>query len=136
MYTAKIQSKTIEAGVLTVHVEFTDGTTSAVEWCKPQNEEGLKHWIKSRLETFNSAPVIAATYADGVVVDVTEPVVTPPILTQAEINRNQWLKDYAKWVKVKSTLIDTGIVAESQTQVAALKAKVVTGLKAEYLDYI
>lgn len=136
MYTAKINRKDYVAGVLRVFVDFTDGVTTISENCIPQNEDGLKFWIKSRLETFNSASTIESTYADGADVDVSDPVVTPPVLTQAEIDQQEWLKDYAKWVKVKTTLIDTGVLTGSETQVVALKNKVTTNFKPAYLASI
>jgi hypothetical protein len=133
MFTAKIQSKTLESGLLTVTVNFTDGVESRVESCVPQNLEGLKYWIKSRLETLNSGVTIAPTLVEGQDFDVSDPVVTPPTLTQAGLDKIEWFQDYHKWLKIKTTLIDTGIVLESQTQVANLKAKVQTNFKPAYL---
>ena len=136
MFTAKIIDKQKEGAALRVYVEFSDGVTTVTESCIPQDEDGFKFWVKSRLATFNGAQTIDATYATDADVDVSEPVVVPPTLTQAEIDRNEWLMNYAKWIKVKTTLVDTGIVLITQPQVAALKAKVSAGLKAEYLDFI
>jgi hypothetical protein len=133
MYTAKIQNKVQEGAAIKVFVEFTDGVTSVIESCIPQDEAGFKYWVKSRLATFNSGAVIDANYAVDAVVDVSDPVVTPPILTQAELDKIEWFQDYYKWLKIKTTLIDTGIVLESHTQVANLKAKVQTNFKPAYL---
>lgn len=136
MYTATIKKKELINGTVTVTVLFSDGVNNVTESCIPQDLDGLKYWIKSRLATFNGASTIDTTFAVDDVVDVKEPEVAPVVETQAEIDRNQWLKDYKRWIKVKTTLVDTGIVTVAQPQVAALKTKVSTGLKAEYLDFI
>lgn len=136
MYTAKINRKDYVAGVLRVFVDFTNGTDTYTEHCIPQDENGLKFWVKSRLATYNAGAVIDTGYVDGSTIDVSDPVVTPPVLTQAEIDQQEWLKDYAKWVKVKTTLIDTGVLTGSETQVVALKNKVTTNFKPAYLASI
>ena len=134
MYTASIKSKELENGVLKVIVEFSDGVTTVEEWCKPQNWDGFKYWVKSRLETFNTGKDFSL--ADGQAVDVSDPVVVPPTPTQAEIDRNEWFKQYAKWIKIKYNLIDTGIVAANAPQLVTLLDNIKTGFKASYLDYL
>ena len=106
------------------------------ESCIPQNEDGFKYWVKSRLETLNNGTVIDGKYAQGATVDVTDPVVVPPVLTQAEKDANEWVTDYYKWLRVKTTLIDTGVVDAGQTQVVALKTKVQNNFKPAYLNLI
>ena len=110
--------------------------TTFTESCKPQDEDGLLYWIKSRLETFDAGEVIASTYADGADVDVSNPVVVPPVPTQAELDKVEWFKNYNKWVKVKTTLIDTGILVGNETKVTALKTKVQTDFTPVYLDLL
>lgn len=132
MYTAKIHDKSFDAGVLRVQVEFTDGATSLFESCIPQDEGGLKYWIKSRLDQLNFASVIDNKYSVGTTVDVSTPVVTPPTPTASDI----WIADYNKWVKVKTQLIDTGILTGNEAKVVALKIKVQTNFLPAYLDLI
>lgn len=136
MYTAKIQNKTIENGILTVNVEFTNGVTTLIEWCKPQDEGGLKYWVKARLDALNSASDIYSKYSDGSTVDVSSTVVSPVVQTQAEIDRDKWLKKYNKWVKIKTTLIDTGILTAADPTLVTLKGKVQSDYLPEYLDLI
>jgi hypothetical protein len=136
MYTAKIKNKVLEFGILTVYVEFTDGTNVVVEWCKPQDEDGLKYWVKSRLAQLNSSQVIDGKFNIDDEIDVADPVVTPPVLTQAQIDEAEWLKDYRKWVAVKKNLIDTNVLTGNETQVVALLNKVKTNFKPAYLDKI
>lgn len=136
MYTAKINRKDYVAGVLRVFVDFTDGVTTISENCIPQNEDGLRFWIKSRLETFNSAPTIESKYADGADVDVSDPVVVPPTPTADEIARVEWIKRYFKYVKVKTTLVDTGVLPADNAQVTTLRTWLTSNIRPEYLDFI
>lgn len=136
MYTAKILNKDNVGGAIRVFVEFTDGTKTITDSCIPQNEEGFRFWVKSRLETFNAAPEIETKYADGTTVDVGDTVVTPPTPTVAEIARDEWLQNYYKWLKVKTTLIDTGVLTGNETKVLALQNKVKTNFLPAYIDLI
>lgn len=136
MYTAKIFDKSFNAGILRVQVEFTNGTDSIYESCVPQDEGGLKYWVKSRLDQLNFATTIDSKLPIGSTVDVSTPTPVIPTQTAAEIARDEWLKDYRTWVKVKSTLIDTGILTGSETKVVNLKAKVMSGFLPAYVDLI
>lgn len=136
MYTAKINRKDYVAGVLRVFVDFTNGTDTYTESCIPQDENGLKFWVKSRLATYNAGAVIDTGYVDGSTIDVSDPVVTPPTPTQEEIGRDTWIRNYRKWVKVKETLVDTGVLTGSEPQLVTLKNKVTNDLLPAYLDYI
>lgn len=136
MYTAKLKNKTQDGAAIRFHVEFTDGSMSYTESCIPQDEEGFKFWVKSRLTVFNSSKTIADTTAIDSAIDVADPVVIPPTPTQAEIDRAAWLGNYQKWTKVKATLIDTGILTGNETQLINLKNKVQTDFKPAYLDSI
>ena len=136
MYTAKLLKKTQDGGAKRFHVEFTDGTNTFIESVVPQDGSGFKFWVKSRLAVFNNSEALAGTLADNSVVDTSDPVVVPPTPTQAELDRQEWLINYQKWVKVKATLIDTGILTGNETQVTNLKTKVQDDFKASYLDSI
>lgn len=136
MYTAKIFDKSFDAGVLRVQVEFTNGTESIFESCVPQDENGLKFWVKSRLAQLNFAGEVDSKFPTGATVDVSTPVVVPPTPTAEEIARDAWLKNYYKWIKIKSTLIDTGILTGSETKLVQLKAKVTSDFLPAYLDII
>lgn len=136
MYTAKINRKEDRGGVLEIFVDFTDGVKTYTDSCKPQDADGFKYWVKSRLATYNSSLALDAELNPDDEVDVSDTVVTPPVLTQEEIDRNTWLEKYAKWVRIKTTVVDTGIVPVSNAKVAAMLADLKTTLKAEYIDYI
>lgn len=136
MYTATIEDKSFNAGVLQINVEFTDGVTSFIETVRPQDENGLKHWIRGRRDQLNFAATSDTKYAIGTVVDVATPVVTPTTPTVAELAQAEWLANYLKWVKIKSTLIDTGILTGNETKLVTLKAKVQSDFLPAYLDII
>jgi hypothetical protein len=136
MYTAKIFDKSFDAGVLRVQVEFTNGVESIMESCVPQDEGGLKYWIKGRLAQLNFASEIDTKYAVGSTVDVAEPAAEVPVQTAEEIAQEKWLKKYNKWVKIKTTLIDTGILSGNEANLVTLKGKVQSDYLPEYLDLI
>lgn len=136
MFTAKINRKDQVGGLVRVFVDFTDGVETYTEACIPQDELGFKHWVKARLTAFNSGEEIETDFIDGSTVDVSDPVVPPPTLTAAETARDAWLVKYRKWVKVKSTLIDTGILTGNEAPVLALKNSVTNDLLPAYLDVI
>jgi hypothetical protein len=136
MYIAKIHDKSFDAGVLRVQVEFTDGVISLFESCVPQDEGGLKYWIKGRLDQLNFATNINIDYPDGQIVDVSVPVVTPPIQTPEQIAQDKWLAQYTKWVKIKTTLIDTGILTGTEPKLVTLKGKVQSDYLPSYIDLL
>jgi len=136
MYIAKKKNTEINEGIPKVYVDFTNGTNTFTEWCVPSDDVGLRFWVKSRLAVYNATPVINTTYADGAVIDVSDPVVTPPELTPAEIARNTWLTKYRTWVKIKTTVVDTGIVPITNTKIANMLADLKATLLPEYIDYI
>lgn len=136
MFTAKVKSKSLEFGVLTVYVEFTDGKDTVVEWCKPQDEDGLKYWVKSRLEQMNASVRINDALQPNDVIEVVEEKAPVVVEDPAVTARNEWLSHYRLWTRVKATLIDTGVITASNPKAAALLAKVKTDLKPEYIDFI
>jgi len=62
-----------------------------------------------------------------------EPTVVPP--TQAELDQQQFLKDYTRWLLVKRA-IDVGILTGSETSVVNLLNKVKAEFKPAYLDIL
>lgn len=136
MYTAKIVNKDYVGGALQISVEFTDGVKTITEHCTPSDEGGFKHWVKSRLATFNYAKQADATVAVNDVIDVTDPAPVIPVQTAEETARDKWLKKYNKWVKIKTTLIDTGILTGDEANLVTLKGKVQSDYLPEYLDLI
>lgn len=129
MFTHKIISKEFENGVLVLGVEFTDGVKTITEGVKPQDEAGFKYWLQSRLTSLNSLAALE-TVTINTSVDLTDPVV---VKTQAELDKEEWFSDFYKWVKIKTTLVDTGVLTGSETQIVALLNKVKTGFKPAYL---
>ena len=131
MYTATLKSKTLGAdGIVSVEVEFTDGVTTVSETVKPASLNNLKVWVSNRLSVLNGSKDIDANATVGA------PITTAVAPTQAELDRDAWLADYRKWVKVKTSLIDTQILNGNETAVVALQTKVKNGFKASYIDFI
>ena len=136
MYTAKVQNKAMNNGVLTINVVFSDGTTSIMESCQPSNDDNFKNWVQGRLNQLNAGPVVASKYNDGDVVDLTHPAPVTPTMTAADIAQQAWFKNYYKWTKIKTTLIDTGILTGNEPKLVALKAKVISDFLPAYIDVL
>lgn len=135
MYTAKIFDKSFNAGVLRVQVEFTNGVDSVFESCVPQDETGLKFFVKSRLAQLNFAGEVDAKFPVGSIVDVSDQVIVDTRTTE-EKARDAWLKRYFKWTKIKTTLIDTGILTGNEANLVNLKGRVQSDYLPEYIDFI
>lgn len=136
MYTAKIQGKSYNEGVLWVNVEFTNGVDKVVIGMSPQDETALKMWVKEKLSFFNQTKSAIESMADGVQIDVSEPTPETPIVPNDVKLRREWIDRYNKWVKVKNTLIDTGILTGAETPLVNLKNKVKTDFLPDYINYI
>jgi hypothetical protein len=137
MYTAKVTAKEETTQGLKVSVEFyRDGNVSHTESVIPQDRDGFFHWLKSRLTTLNSGESLKTELVEGEDVTVPETVVEEVVLTQAEKDRAAWLEKYYKWVRIKTTMIDTGILTGNETQVQNFLADIKTGFKPAYIEHI
>ena len=106
-----------------------DATLNVIEqyFINSDNLDNLKHQIKSRLDSLVALENFNLALGT---IDLT----LPP-KTQAEIDKETFLKDYTRWVSVKRA-IDLGILTGSETKVTGLKNKILTELKPEYIDII
>ena len=150
MYTATLigDTKNIELRRRMVNVEFTtmvevtvtDPETNEVsttmeprsfnkefQFRIDETIEVMKAAVKKYLDELNT-PVPDIT---GDITDYVEPTPTEP--TAAELARTAWDDNFAKLEKVKR-LIDCGVLTGSETAVVALRDKVKTDFKAEYLS--
>ncbi len=136
MYTATVKKKEFIDGVLLITVAFSDNIKTITDSCKPQDKDGFDHWVKSKLATLNGAVEIDTNYAIDAIIDISNPIVILPEMTPAEVARNTWITKYLKWVKIKATIIDTGIVPITNTKIANMLADLKSTLLPEYIDYI
>lgn len=130
-WTATITGKTFSNGKLTLNIELTNGTDTVNKTIENvQNIAHLKTSIKQLIDTQTSLESLAGAISTGLFDS------TPDTLTQAEIERNDWLKDYARWIKIKKNLVDTGILTGSETQLTTLLTSLQTNFKPAYLNFI
>ena len=136
MFTAKIQRTESTHAGLDIYVDFyNDGAFSHTENLVPQDKTGFFYWKESRLKSLNTKEELKTELSVGQdITAFTDEVAVE--LTQAELARKEWLEKYSRWVRVKETLIDTGVIAETNPRAQALLAEVTAGLKPEYIDYI
>lgn len=134
MYTHKIISKEVENGVLVLGVEFSNGTDVVTEAVKPSDAVGLKRWVKARIASLNSLKELESLNIDDVV-DTSE-AVTADTRTTQEIAKDEWFVKYRKWVQIKETLIDTGVLIGDEPKIASFLADVKAGFQPAYVDLI
>lgn len=129
MYTAKIIKKEVIENLLTLTVEFTNGTDIVVEKCKPQDKAGFEHWVKSRITSLNTLDELKTEDNVGKEVLITEPVVKK---TEEELAKEVWDINWSKLQAIQP-YIQAGVFTGSETAIVNLKNKVKSGFKPEYL---
>ncbi len=131
MYTASIVEKKQERNNVKVIVEFNNGTDSFTQEFvfSVFSMEMLKTNAKQVLDQLNSIDLSSIPTGP---LDVTQ---TTVVLTQAQIDQTQFMKDYLVWIQVKRG-IDVGILTGNETQVVALKSKVQSEFKPAYLNLL
>jgi hypothetical protein len=136
MYTAKVISKEYVGAALRLTVEFTNGVKTVSETCIPQNEEGLNSWIKSRLETFNSGSEIDTKLKVNDAVDGVPDVIVPDPLPQEVIDRNTWFEKVNRLSRIKTHLIDNGVIVGAEKEYIDLVNDVKATYLPEYLNFV
>jgi len=134
MWTSKIVSVSKQAGKITIRVEFVDGTETFEEEYITSSKVDmpwLQTQLRNRLTQFKGAYSFADTLTKDQVIDISDPAAP----TQAQIDRDAWLSDYARWCSVKRA-IDAQVLTGNEVKVVELKTKVVDGFKPAYLPFI
>ncbi len=134
MYTAQITNKEVLAnGQVLLTMQFTNGTDTFTEQVTPQDKGGLDFWVIQRLRSLNSVDELK-----DIDPATAEPISIPvvPEKTQAELEAEEWLRKYHKWVQIKNNLIDTSVLTGSEPQVVAFLADVKAGFKPAYLNLL
>ena len=121
MFTAIIKSKQeVERGI-EFTVEFTDGTKTIERTVIPQDDDGLKYFVKGELDRLNAVPELNSKYEVGATVTVAKEEVTPVKLTPEQ------LYQIARFELIEMrTDLDLGLVTQEQfdlkkAEVIALK---------------
>ena len=128
MYTATLKNRLIEGGKIRWVVEFTDGTDVFTESFNVNKYVDLQSRVAYRLAELN----FVDTFTIDSVIDPTIPVLTQ---TQAETDRNEWLRDWAILQKA-NLLISHGVIVNTLPAYVAHKAKVSTNFKVGYINFL
>lgn len=118
MFTHKIISKEFENGVLVLGVEFTDGVTVLTEAVKPQDETGLKFWLKARLDSLNSLSGLKDIVV-GQTIDLSDEA---EALTPEELKQREYEVSKYELVKLKQEL-ELGLVTQEEFDEKVLEVK-------------
>lgn len=113
-------------------ITFTNGTRDITVQTFVSSKEEAKQTIKNRLAQLNEQEELAAEVENDTL-DLSDP--TPPEKTQAELNLEEWVKDWTNLQKVQP-LIDAGVLDGTEQPVVNLRNKVKSGFKPAYLDLI
>lgn len=134
MFTAKIKSIAKFKGRITIIVEYSNGLETFEEEISSTSNADLK-WLRSqvrnRVRSLSEVYAFADTLSVNQVIDTT----ADPEPTQAEIDRDIFIKNYTRWLAVKRA-IDSEILTGSEAKVIELKNKVITDFRPAYLDII
>lgn len=133
MHTASIISKALDkrGQRLLIGVEFTDGVTvhtMSLPFAPTASFEDIKRRIKSLVDELDQAVVEVDSIVEGAV-----DLDTLPELP--DIERNKWFGNYSRLEQIQK-LIDLGVLTGSEPKVVALRAKVTSDFKPEYLNLI
>lgn len=126
MYTATIKNKEVLQHGVRVTVTFSDGTNSFDEVIEPQTKSQFHSWVEGRLFTLNQQEEMKT--------DLSVERPTEPAKTQAELDKEEWLRDMMRLNTIKTNLIDTGVFTGDEGPIESLRAKLRTNFQASYLN--
>ena len=136
MYQAIVKGKALNEGRITINVKFTDGVNATIETCIPQDADAFKSWVKERLRFYNASAILDTELQENAEIDTSDPIVKQAVIPPAVLARNNWIELYSKWVKVKNTLVDTGVLTGTETTLVNLRNKVKNDFLPDYVNYI
>lgn len=133
-WTPTITNKQLNNGQVTITVQFNSSTTGAIATQQFQSGdiETLKLQIATAGNYFEKNENFANSLPTGSI-NITPATI---LLSQTQIDENSWMALYKQLVKVKQTLIDTGVINISNPTYTVLLASVQAGLKAAYFNTI
>lgn len=129
MYTAKLINRLIEGGKIRWVVEFSNGTDTFTDSFSERKYQDLQRTVARRLAELN----FVDTFTVDTVIDSTLPV--DVVLTQEEIDRNQWLMDWRK-LETANKLVQAGVIAGTLPAYVTFKNKVAADFKVGYINYL
>jgi len=136
MYTAEIKRKTVDLDNKKVFIDVEyqkDGVRVSSEqfvFALDVTLEQIKQRINSELKRFISGEINLAEITEGVVDLSTVPT---GVQTQAEIDKQEWFRDFGRLERVLRLQEVGGMPAAWGTDLVALQAKVVAGAKKAYI---
>jgi len=104
MFTATIIDKQKVDGILALTVRFTDGVDTLDETVKPQDEDGLKYFVKARLDSLNTSKKLETEDNIGRPIEI-DPVV--PVETAEQV----YYRERYKLIEIKQD-VELGLATQ------------------------
>jgi len=130
MFTAEIITKSFYQGDFKVEVKLSDGIESWSKTFLASSESDLKGQVRRELARLNELSAFSKTLASGVY-DPSETTQVPP--TQAELDKQEWFRDFGRLERVKKLQEVGGMPATWTADLTALQTKVQTNAKKAYI---
>lgn len=131
MFTAKIINKEVVKDRLVLGVEFTNGTKTVVENVTPQDEVAFKRWVQSRNEALESLVVLDKNFK---VNDEVDPAISEPELSQAEKDKQIWIRKVSRIDNIQRSLVDTGVFTGLEQPIVDLRDDIKATYKPAYIN--
>lgn len=109
MFTHKVISKDIDSHGLVLGIEFTDGVKKFTESVRPQDENGLKYFLKQRLASLNSLNQLDAIKV-GDVIDLSE---TPTYVDPETAKLQEYEAKKIELIRVKQE-VELGLATQEE----------------------
>ncbi len=140
MWSATLQKLVTPDGTPSVKINYLESVTNETAFEQFDvtplvTPDFLAQKAKNKITFLTARDALVPTLVEGPITPADLPVITPPVLTPAQIAQNQFVQDYQLWVKVKHA-IDVGILTGNEVPVVNLKNKVQSEFLPSYLNLL
>jgi len=130
MFTSSIIQKSFAEGNMQVVVQFTDGTDTITKAFNIGSEGDLKGQVRREAARLTELSAFSQSLPNGAY-NPTDTPPTPP--TQAEIDKQEWFRDFNRLERVKKLQELGGMPVSWDTYLTTLATKVQTSAKKAYI---
>lgn len=129
MWTAKILNKTLSEGVLSIGVEYTNGTETFLDSFTSSGADDLASFVQRKIDALDKIYSSAGKVGD-IITKKQSVAITP---TKEQLDRSTYGSDLALYKKCLEA-VKLGILTGNETQVQDVKSRLVSNYQASYID--